>query len=410
MIVMMICHYDDTNSSGGLDKQARLLSRTMRAAGQEVVMLASTRKWARAGWTHDEGVPVRYFWTYASPQVSGRYLFAALIWAVQLMLWVFWNRRKISILHCHQIRIHAFVAAIASKFLSIPSVLKSATGGAGADIKAISSRKYFGLRGGRFIVKNATSFIATTHSIEEDLTAFGVPQQKICIIPNGLRLPPHDQTTPDRARASRALFLSRLAPDKNAPVLALAALDWTAKNGCNVDFWGAGIMRKQLEAAIATGGEQSRVRFCGYAANPSEVLNQYGYLLLASNAEGLSNSMLEAMAHGVVPVTTKVSGCIDHIIPGVSGFFFDGVEQCSLLNGLRHLDQVTIEEWQAMSQRVKDYAYAHFDIDKVVDAYIKLYEQLFASESSASAYTIMNAYPPEIGSKVSDYTGTSNIM
>lgn len=400
MIVMMICHYDDTNSSGGLDKQARLLSRTMHAAGHDVVMLASTRKWARAGWTFDEGVPVRYFWTYASPQISGRYLFAALIWAVQLMLWVFWNRRKISVLHCHQIRIHAFVAAIASKFLSIPSILKSATGGDGADIKAISSRKYFGLRGGMFIVKNATSFVATTRSIEEDLTIFGVPQHKVFIIPNGLRLPPYDQSVPDPARASRALFLSRLAPDKNAPALAIAALEWTARNKFELDFWGAGIMREELETAIASGGEQSRVRFCGYAANPSEVLDRYGYLLLASNAEGLSNSMLEAMAHGVVPVTTKVSGCVDHIKAGVSGFFFDGVEQRSLLDGLHQLEQVTGEHWQAMSRTVRDYAYARFDIDKVVTAYIELYQRLEASKKNAEPYAVGNIRSREANLKL----------
>ena len=61
MIVMLICHYDDTNSLGGLEKQARLLSRVLRSSGHDVVVLASTRKLFRAGWTDDDGIPVRYF-------------------------------------------------------------------------------------------------------------------------------------------------------------------------------------------------------------------------------------------------------------------------------------------------------------------------------------------------------------
>lgn len=384
MIVMMICHYDDTNSSGGLDKQARLLSRTMRAAGHDVVMLASTRKWARAGWTNDEGVPVRYFWTYASPQVSGRYFPAALIWAFQLLLWVIWNRRKIKVIHCHQIRIHAFVAAMASKFFGLPSILKSGTGGNGADIKAISSRKYFGPPGGRFISRHSTCFIATTKSIEEDLVLYGVDKGKIVTIPNGLALPPFSDAAPDPGRALKALFLSRLAPDKNAPELAYAALRWTSGRGSQVHFWGHGHMKGELEKVIAAGGKQSRVRYCGYAENPSEILERYGFLLLPSDAEGLSNSMLEAMAHGVVPVTTKVSGCVDHILPGTTGFFFEGVDYSSLMHGLVQIGRVPVEQWRQMSRTVKSYAYERFDIAKVMNAYVELYGRLLSGEKACA--------------------------
>jgi hypothetical protein len=109
--VMMICHYDDTNASGGLEAQARLLSRTLRSTGENVIVLGSTRRLSRARWSDDHGVPVRLFWTYASPQVSGRYLPASIIWAFQLLVWIALNRSKIEVLHCHQIRIHAFVSA-----------------------------------------------------------------------------------------------------------------------------------------------------------------------------------------------------------------------------------------------------------------------------------------------------------
>ena len=124
---------DDTNSMGGLEKQARSLSRALWSSGHDVVVLASTRQLFRTGWTYDDGIPVRYFWTYTTPQVSGRHLPAALIWAIQLLIWIFLNRSKISVLHCHQIRIHAFVASISSKLWKIPSILKSAVGGTGAD-------------------------------------------------------------------------------------------------------------------------------------------------------------------------------------------------------------------------------------------------------------------------------------
>jgi len=376
MIVMMICHYDDTNSSGGLDKQARLLSRTMRAAGGDVVMLASTRKWSRAGWADDNGVRVRYFWTYASPQVSGRYFPASLIWACQLLLWISWHRRDITIVHCHQIRIHAFVAAIARKIFGIPSILKSATGGVGADIKAIGSRKYFGAWGRRFIVRNTDRFIATTNSIEEDLLRYGVDRSRVAVIPNGLRLPPMARGEHEPERARKALFLGRMAADKNPLPLARAACEVAAAQGIQVDFWGRGALQSELQDVIADGGEQANVRYCGFTDDPSSVLGQYGFLLIASAAEGLSNSMLEAMAHGVVPIATRVSGCIDHIISGVTGFYFEGTDQESLVAGLRRISEVQVEDWLTMSQNVKTYAYERFDIQNVVQSYFALYADL----------------------------------
>ncbi|ABS63528.1 glycosyl transferase group 1 [Parvibaculum lavamentivorans DS-1] len=378
---MMICHYDDTNSSGGLDKQARLLSHTLRDGGEDVIMLASTRKYARAGWTDDRGVPVRYFWTYASPQVSGRYLPAALIWAVQLFFWVWRNRAKIDVIHGHQIRIHAFVGALANRFFGIPAILKSATGGEGADIKAIGSRKYFGAPGRNFVIRHTDIFIATTKSIEEDLLRFNVPAEKIRIIPNGLPLAPPAPGAPAEVRSRRALFLGRLAPDKNAPELARAACELADGASLTVDFYGRGRELPQLEAALAAAGNPA-VTYRGFVDHPGTILRDYGYLLLPSNAEGLSNAMLEAMAHGVVPVATRVSGCVDHITPGITGFFFDSISHEDLLRGLRLVPATSVEEWQRMSAAAETYARAHFDISNVAGSYRQLYGHLSGGQAA----------------------------
>jgi glycosyltransferase involved in cell wall biosynthesis len=376
---MAICHYDDTNPVGGLEKQARLLSERMRAAGQKVVMLASTRRWSRAGWHIENGVPVRYFWTYASPQVSGRYLPASLIWAVQLLLWVALHRGRIAVLHCHQLRIHAFVAAISRRLFKIPTVLKSATGGDGADIRTIGSRKYFGAPGRQFVIRNTDCFAATTLSVEEDLKSFGVAQDQIAVIPNGLNLP-HSAAAQEGAekRWSRALFLGRLAPDKNPVALAIAALEVSRETGLEVDFYGEGQQQGELEAVIAAAGPPSGVRFCGFTADAMATLRGYGYLLIASSAEGLSNSMLEGMANGVVPIATRVSGCIDHIVEGETGFFFRGTNHADLVAGLRTIAAVPVEDWRIMSRRTQEYACGNFEIDQVVRSYLRTYARISA--------------------------------
>ena len=377
VIAMIVCHFDDTNPIGGLEKQTKLLSQELRRRGKNVVILSSTRKMERARWSSDDGVDVRLFWTYASPQISGRYLPAALLWALQLLIWVVLNRRRIALIHCHQIRIHAFVAAFASKLFAIPSVLKSATGGSGADIVAIGSRKYFGDRGRRFLTRHASRFIATTNSIGDDLQQHQVNPEKIVVIPNGVV--PASATTapaptpPDRFR--RCLFLGRLASDKNPLPLAEAATVMMTRLGMSLDIYGEGDQRDALVRLLVQRPERG-VAYLGHVDEPASILPSYGWLILPSDAEGLSNAMIEAMMQGVVPLATRVSGCIDHIVPGRTGYFLEGVDTGSIAGGIEAIARVGKDQWTEMSERVKAYAAATFTMEAVGARYEALYRDL----------------------------------
>jgi glycosyltransferase involved in cell wall biosynthesis len=384
MIVMMICHYDDTNPMGGLEKQARLLSSGLRSSGYNVVVLASTRQFSRAGWTYEDGVPVRYFWTYTTPQVSGRHLPAALLWAIQILIWIFLNRSKVSVLHCHQIRIHAFIAAMASKLWKIPSILKSAVGGTGADIWAIGSRKYFGPVGRRFIIRNTSVFIAITPAIADDLLLYGVPNNRIRMVPNGIEWKRSSKTSAaPEVRARRGIFLGRLAPDKNPLGLALAAADVACADGFQVDFYGRGCFQEKLEATLRMAGNTAVV-YRGWVTDAGSVLPDYGYMLLPSSAEGLSNAMIEGMANGVVPIATKISGFVDHIVPGQNGFFFDGTDHSSLVKGLEMIEAIPADRWSAISRSAEEYAKKHFEFDAVCRQYLTLYADLVSTRPTGS--------------------------
>jgi glycosyltransferase involved in cell wall biosynthesis len=371
MIVMIVCHYDETNPTGGLEKQARLVSRRLAAAGEEVVMLGSTRSLRARRNFDDEGVTVRLFWTYASPQVSGRYLPAAILWAVQVFVWIALNRRRITVLHGHQIRIHAFAMALARRWFGIPTILKAATGGAGADIRAIGSRKYFGAPGRRFVIAHTDRFVATTDSIRQDYLAFGVDDSRIRVIPNGVVLLP-GRPEPPADRFRRFLFLGRIAEDKHPVALAAAAVRVARLTDMSLDFYGEGDQLSELRQALARFGSDS-VRYCGWTDDVPSILGRYGFLVLPSDAEGLSNAMIEACAQGVVPLATRVSGCIDHIVDGRNGFFLTGSGEDEIAEGLERAASVTVEEWSALSEQARTHALDRFAIGRVVEAYRDLY-------------------------------------
>lgn len=383
MIVMIVCHYDSTNPVGGLEKQTRLLASRLRKNGQRVVILSSTRWLSRAKWSKDQGVPVRLFWTYASPQVSGRYMPASLIWAIQLIIWIARNRSKIEIIHCHQIRIHAFVAALAKRLFGIPVIAKSALGGKGADLEVIGSRKYFGPWGRAFLLRTIDCFIATTPTIEQDLALWRVPRSKIGVIPNGVISQGGRPALSPELRARRCLFLGRIDRDKNILALAEAACEVTRNEDLSLDIFGTGVELSKLRALLAREAGH-RVRVMNWHSNPAEILGEYGYLLLPSEAEGLSNAMIEAMTCGVVPMTTRVSGCVDHIKPRINGLFLDGPNVEHLRSGLMELAAIGPDEWVQLSQAAQQHAREHFDIDRVVFEYRTLYRRLAAGQSHSA--------------------------
>jgi glycosyltransferase involved in cell wall biosynthesis len=372
MIVMCVCHFDSTNAVGGLEKQARLLSETLIARGQDVVVISSTQDFRARGWHIQPGLRTRLFWTYASPQISGRYLPAAIIWAVQLLIWCIRHRRKISVFHSHQLRIHAFVGALLNKYFGIFHIAKSATGGNGADIRTIGTRKYFGPYGRRFVIHNTTQFIATTRTIKQDLEAYGVPLEKIALIPNGLVPVKVQRSATGPHRQRRYVFLGRLDADKNVLALIHAAARLPVGGFC-LDIFGKGELEPQVTSAIS-GHEW--IRYQGFVEDPTVLLHNYGYFVLPSLAEGLSNAMLEAMSAGVVPLTTKVSGCVDHIEPGKNGFLIAGYDEASILAALQNSLDVSRKEWLMLSQNASSYADDTFSIDTVARAYERLYGQI----------------------------------
>ena len=386
MIAMVICHFDETNSLGGLERQAGLLAKTLVDQGEQVVILGSTRAFKNARWTERSGVPVRLFWTYTSPQLSGRHLPAALIWAVQLLFWLVWHRKKVRVVHCHQLRIHAFVSSLARRWIGIPNVSKSATGGDGADIRAIGTRKYFGSWGRSFVIRNTDAFVATTDSIANDLIRFGVPSDKIRTIPNGLEIPDNIPSGPnDRFR--KCIFVGRFEDDKNVVPLAKAASDRLTDTNVSLDFYGGGSLEPEIKVVIQDGHQ---VNLKGQVDRIEPLLNGYGWLILPSKAEGLSNAMLEAMTYGVVPVVTSVSGSVDHIVEGENGLFLQAGDSSGIAAGLDRIVGTTEEGWKSLSRSAMNYAQSRFDINAVSLKYKKLYRDL---EDQTSGLVAAKVYP-----------------
>ncbi len=198
---------------------------------------------------------------------------------------------------------------------------------------------------------SARRIISPSAMAARDLTGcYGVAPERIRVVPNGVDA---DRFRPDpeiRAAARRELGL---APD--APALA---------------FLGTGFARKGLADAIAVAREMGlplfvmgrdaglarwkrrnpEVHFLGAVQDPERWLPAADVLLLPTRYEPYGNVCLEAMACGVVPVTTRRNGVIE-IFP-VEGLVGDTVPE------LQAAVQRALDGGHALKQRCREVAVA----------------------------------------------------
>ena len=114
----------------------------------------------------------------------------------------------------------------------------------------------------------------------------------------------------------------RLNRQKNLPMLISAFAKFHERHpDYSLQIYGDGPLLEELKAFAKTCGVEEQVSFPGYAKNIHEIMARSGIFALTSDFEGLSNSMLEALAIGVPTVCTDCppGGAALYIEDGVSG-------------------------------------------------------------------------------------------
>ncbi|TMC13397.1 MAG: glycosyltransferase family 4 protein [Chloroflexi bacterium] len=141
------------------------------------------------------------------------------------------------------------------------------------------------------------------------LVNLGVPEAILRILPNGVDVDKHSPGPSDRRErfGARRLFtyMGRVDSEKNVDILLEAFLDVAPPNDHKLLIMGTGTEKRRLERFY----KDRRVVFTGHIAESEEriaILRASDGFFLPSTVEGLSLSMLEAMACGVATVATDV--------------------------------------------------------------------------------------------------------
>ena len=146
---------------------------------------------------------------------------------------------------------------------------------------------------------------------------------EIHVIPGGLDA--REYAPSDRTPTRDVVFVGRLAPIKRLDLL-LAAMAVVKRDlpDVRLSIVGDGPLRASLEEMVNTLDLAGNVTFEGHRSDVSSILAEARIFALTSDTEGVSLSVMEALACGVPAVVSNVGDLGDIVADGRNGFLVDG--------------------------------------------------------------------------------------
>jgi len=292
-------------------------------------------------------------------------------------------RGELDVVHTHQALWEAVATGLARPGLSgIPTLVQPASSGYYGEAQEL------GRTGGasmlrRIILRN-THFAAISDDIAREWTELGVPANRLTRLCSGVDTgvfhpgaTPVDAGLPPRPRV---VFTGRLHPQKNLPMLLDAWVEVARRSAASLILVGPGSDRQALLEQAEALGIGHRVTFVGAVSNPADYLRAADVFVLPSVAEGMSNSLLEAMASALPCVVSGVGGNTDLIEHGRTGLLVPSPTPeawSATLLDLIHNPSEALRLGQAARDRIE----TEYSLRAVVDRYVDLYRALIANET-----------------------------
>jgi sugar transferase (PEP-CTERM/EpsH1 system associated) len=176
--------------------------------------------------------------------------------------------------------------------------------------------------------------------------------------------------------------VGRLDPIKDH-VSLLRAADAAVSNAVDLRLVivGNGPQRPILEKELAQRPVLARrTVLAGEVSNVTDWLNSFDIFALPSLSEGMSNTLLEAMASGVAPIATAVGGNCEVIENGRSGMLVPAGDVNSLCHALLQLSAAK-EKRGELGGNARQHVISNFSIDRMLKRYEEMYIDLAKSKS-----------------------------
>lgn len=237
----------------------------------------------------------------------------------------------------------------------------------------------------RHLAKFTEAITVNSDGIQAFYESHGIDRQKFRVIQNGITPVATDAShaadpadIKDRLQVPRdrrlILSVGRLWPQKRYRDLVWAAeLLATMRGDTTLVIVGDGPQSVELLRHRDAVSSELHVRFAGHRSDVAQLLGGADVFWIGSEFEGQSNGVIEAMQAGLPVVASDIPGNRDLVVHEQTGFLVKLGDSAAIAKATHRLLE-SPSLCQQMGQAGKRRIDEAFTVDKMVNAYIELYQ------------------------------------
>lgn len=356
---LSVCHISLGLATGGLERLLVDFARFHDRTGHRLVFVA----------LYDEGRPAQEIRSAGCDVIALRSKGKSRWRRVRDLMRIF-REYEIQVVHTHNAFAHVY-GTVAARWAGVPLVINTRHGqriGHGWKTEC----QY------RFVSRWADGMVCVSEdaaklSREKDR----IPARKVRCIWNGIDLERFRFCGP--AVRPWAISVGRLSPEKDFPTMVRAAsLAAPYIPGFRLRIVGNGPERERLETLVRELNAGNCIELLGERSDIPELLKDSGFYICSSLTEGVSLTLLEAMAVGLPILATRVGGNPEVVVEGQTGRLVPAGDPQLLADEIVSFCRDS-EGWPTMGLLGRRRVEEHFDIRRTVRDYESFYQELIAA-------------------------------
>lgn len=259
--------------------------------------------------------------------------------------------------------------------------------------------------------------VAVSHAQARKVVDAGVPESRVEVIHNAVRLEPRPPGSPRSDSLAVEMGIApdvpiiftagRLSEEKGHRVLVDAAERLAPESGAHIVIAGSGALEPQLRERISELDPRiaARIHLPGFRTDVDRLYEAADVFVLPSYSEGLPNVVLEAVARGVPVVSTDVGG-VREIIDDESGWLVPAGDPAALAAALSSA-LADADERRTRATRAQTHMLSEFGLAQQTQRWLTLYEQLRSDRVAIETSTTTATRPRPTLLLVDDLRGVS---
>ena len=354
---------------GGAELQAMVLAKVLRDKGVKVeFLLPSSDPEYFSDVSHD-GFTINRV-VYKRVRFLG-----ALFLTGKFAYWMLRNHKRYAVVHVHITNLMATTLGVLKPWLHPKLVTKISghyefTGGVLDGGRRFDPK----IRLMRWFCRKIDFVHSVSAYTKQVLLERGFKEDQIADIPNAVDLSRFKNRVRQDSNTVTIGYCGRIEAVKGLELLleAVSRAGKTSPLTLKVSIVGVGDHMPALEKLVTRLALEEQVKFLGRTDQVPEFLDTLDIYCQPSHAEGLPNSVLEAMSDGLPVIASRISGNVDLVEDGITGYLFEKGNVEDLTEKLLALLESS-EDRNRMGQRGRNRILAGFSTDAVAKQFIALY-------------------------------------